>query len=150
MSREYPPRPIVGIGAVVLKDGQVLLIKRGKPPRVGSWSLPGGAQKLGETVAEGALREVAEETGLTVRFEGLIDVVDSVTRDDAGKVQFHYTLVDVFCTWVAGEPTAGGDAAAADWVALDRLDDCRLWSETRRIIDLAADMADALGVDPAD
>ncbi|MEQ9361916.1 MAG: NUDIX domain-containing protein, partial [Rhodospirillales bacterium] len=97
MSREYPERPIVGIGAVVLKDDQVLLIRRGKPPRIGSLSLPGGAQRVGETVNEGALREVMEETGIEAEVLGLIDVVDSMTRDDDGRLQFHYTLIDVVC-----------------------------------------------------
>ena len=97
MSREYPERPIVGIGAVVIKNDQVLLIRRGKPPRLGGLSLPGGAQKVGETVFEGALREVTEETGVEAEVLGLIDVVDSMTRDDDGRLQFHYTLIDVVC-----------------------------------------------------
>lgn len=148
MSREYPERPIVGIGAVVLKDDQVLLIRRGKPPRAGSLSLPGGAQRVGETVNEGALREVMEETGVEAVVLGLIDVVDSMTKDDAGRLQYHYTLVDVVCRWIAGEPSASGDAADALWVPLADIPDLPLWSETRRIIELAAEMADTLP--PAD
>ena len=144
MSREYPERPIVGIGAVVLRGAEVLLIRRGKPPRAGGWSLPGGAQKLGETVFEGACREVLEETGVDVQVLGLVDVVDSLTHDGDGRLQYHYTLVDVACRWVSGTAQAGGDAAAAEWVALDALDGLGLWSETRRIIDLAAEMAAAL------
>ena len=147
MSREYPERPIVGIGAVVIKNDDVLLIRRGKPPRVGGLSLPGGAQHVGETVFEGAAREVMEETGVEVEVLGLIDVVDSMTKDDAGRLQFHYTLVDVVCRWVAGEPAAAGDAADAVWVPLADIPDLELWSETRRIIELAAEMAETFPTD---
>jgi len=94
MTREYPERPLVGIGVVVLGARGVLMIKRGKAPRKGQWSLPGGAQELGETVSEAARREVMEETGLTIGILGLVDVVDSIRRDDAGKIQYHYTLVE--------------------------------------------------------
>ena len=94
-SREFPCRPLIGVGAVVINDDKVLMIKRGKPPSQGRWSLPGGAQKTGETVGEAACREVAEETGLKVQIQGLIDVVDSITRDGNGKIQYHYTLIDL-------------------------------------------------------
>ncbi len=144
MSREYPERPIVGIGAVVIKDDQVLLIRRGKPPRLGGLSLPGGAQKVGETVFEGALREVTEETGVEAEVLGLIDVVDSMTRDDDGRLQFHYTLIDVVCRWTSGEPKAGGDAADALWMPLADISGLGLWSETQRIIERAAEMMAAV------
>ncbi len=133
-SREYPARPIPAVGVVVLRDGAVLLIRRGKAPRRGEWSLPGGAQKIGETVAEAARREVLEETGLTVDILGLIDVVDSVLRDDDGAVQYHYTLVDVAARVTAGEPVAGGDVDDVRWVPLPALKDYSLWDETVRII----------------
>ena len=144
MSREYPERPIVGIGAVVIKNDQVLLIRRGKPPRLGGLSLPGGAQKVGETVFEGALREVTEETGVEAEVLGLIDVVDSMTRDDDGRLQFHYTLIDVVCRWTSGEPKAGGDAADALWMPLADISGLGLWSETQRIIERAAEMMAAV------
>lgn len=144
MRREYPERPIVGIGAIVLKGASVLLIRRGKPPRAGGWSLPGGAQKVGEMAAEAALREVREETGIEADVLGLVDVVDSVTRDAEGRIQYHYTLVDFACRWTAGEPVAGGDAAEARWVPIADLDGLGLWSETLRVIHLAAEMADSL------
>jgi ADP-ribose pyrophosphatase YjhB (NUDIX family) len=145
MSREYPERPIVGVGAVVLRAGEVLLIRRGKPPREGLWSLPGGAQEVGETVFEAARREVREETGVDVEVLGIVDVVDSIDRDRAGGVRQHYTLVDVFAAWREGEPKAGFDAAEAAWIPLDRLRALGLWSETERIIRLGVEMWEALG-----
>lgn len=142
--REYPDRPFVGVGVIVLGADGVLLIRRGRPPRQGSWSLPGGAQKLGETVDDAARREVLEETGLKVAVLGLVDVVDSVRRDDAGRVQYHYTLVDVLARPLGGRLAAGGDAMDAKWIKRDALGDLDLWSETLRVIDLAVEMAAAL------
>jgi len=138
MSREYPERPIVGVGVVVVHENQVLLIRRGKPPREGQWSLPGGAQELGET----ARREVREEAGVEIAVAELLDVVDSVTPDGA-RTRYHFTLVDFRGVWQSGTPTAGGDAAAARWVPLGALDAYDLWDETTRVIGLAADLADA-------
>ena len=132
--REYPPRPIVGVGVVVWRDDEVLLIRRAKPPRVGSLSLPGGAQELGETVEETARREVREEAGVDIRLLGLVDVIDSVSRDDAGRVRYHYTLLDYAAEWIGGELRAGSDAAAADWYPLAGLEDMGMWAETVRVI----------------
>lgn len=137
MIRQYPDRPIVGIGIVIFRAGQVLLIRRGKPPREGGWSLPGGAQELGETVYEAARREVGEETGLEVDIVDTVAVVDSIIRDGAGAVEYHYTLVDVLAEWRAGEARPGGDAAEVVWADPDDLDPYDLWSETVRIIGLA-------------
>ena len=119
--RSYPERPIVGIGAVVLGKPGVLLIQRGKPPRSGSWSLPGGGQKLGETVEAAAIREVREETGLEIEVLGLVDVVDSIRTDEAGAVQYHYTLVDVAAVVTGGELAAGSDAKDARWFSFDEI-----------------------------
>ena len=144
MTRDYPDRPIVGVGAVVIRDGAVLLIRRAKPPREAEWSLPGGAQKLGETLREAAKREVAEETGLAIEVVGMIDAVDAISRDDEGRVQYHYTLFDVAAhvaaQWTGGDPAPGGDAAEARWVKLDALDGVVLWDETRRVISQGAAM----------
>ncbi|NQU61731.1 MAG: NUDIX hydrolase [Rhodospirillales bacterium] len=146
MTREYPENPRVGVGVVVLGPEGVLLVRRAKPPSQGQWSLPGGAQKLGETVFEAARREVFEETGLKIEVMGLIDVVDSIQPDEDGKVRYHYTLVDVFAAAELGQskPQAGDDAAEAAWMPLADIPSLGLWSETERIISLAAEMHAAL------
>lgn len=140
--RLYPHRPIVGIGVVVFRGDEVLLIKRGKPPVSDRWSIPGGAQEIGETVREAALREVAEETGIEIEIVGLIDVVDGITRDAEGRAKYHYTLVDFAALWVSGEARAASDAAAARWVHRDAVAGLALWDETRRIVARAAEMID--------
>ena len=139
--RLYPDRPIVGVGVVVLRGDEVLLIRRAKPPVSDNWSIPGGAQEIGETVREAALREVAEETGLAVEIVGLVDVVDGITRDADGRARYHYTLVDFAARWTAGEARAASDAAAVRWVGLDALARVPMWAETRRIVAAAAGMA---------
>mgnify|MGYP001426426075 CR=1 FL=1 len=143
-SREYPERPLIGVGVVVLGAENVLMIQRSKPPRVGGWSLPGGAQKLGEKVYEAAIREVREETNIDVEVMGLIDVVDSIHRDKVGVVQYHYTLVDVLARSLGGELAAGDDAVDAEWVATQDIAGMELWSETKRIIQLAIEMAEII------
>ncbi|PPR57664.1 MAG: hypothetical protein CFH10_02159 [Alphaproteobacteria bacterium MarineAlpha4_Bin2] len=138
MTREYPEFPMVGVGVVVWKSEMVLLIQRGKPPRAGTWSLPGGRQELGETTQQAGVREVLEETGLCVEIKGLIDVIDSINRDDDGRVRMQYTLVDYWAEWISGEPVAGTDASDARWVHPNNLDAYKLWNETLRVIDLSA------------
>ena len=132
--RAYPDRPYVGVGVVVLRGDEVLLAQRGKWPRKFTWSIPGGAQEIGETVQDAALREVREETGLEIEIVGLIDVVDSIQRDDAGRVQFHYTLVDFVAEWRSGEAVAGDDVAGIRWARLDSLAECGLRPVTHEII----------------
>lgn len=136
---DYPNRPLIGVGVVVFKADRVLLIRRGKPPREGQWSLPGGRQRLGEPIVASARREVAEEAGIEIEVGGLVDVVDSITRDDAGAVQYHYTLVDVMAEWRAGEAVAGHDAAEVTWADPAALHGYQLWRETERVIALAVE-----------
>lgn len=136
--RHYPERPFVGVGAVVWRDDRVLLIRRGRPPRKGQWSIPGGVQRLGETVFQAARREVREETGIEVTVVDVVAVVDSIQRDDEERVRYHYTLVDVLAEWRAGEAAARDDAQAVVWAGLDELPRYRLWHETERVIRLAA------------
>ena len=140
MPREYPKLPLVGVGAVVLRVDRVLLIRRAKPPRQGEWSLPGGLQKLGETVFEAAAREVMEETGVAIRPLGIVDVVDLIERDGesaGGRVRWHYTLIDVFAAWRAGEPRPGTDASQAVWAPVTTVRDMVGWGETARIVEQA-------------
>ena len=138
MTREYPDYPMVGVGVVVWKDETVLLIQRGKPPRAGAWSLPGGRQELGETTREAGVREVLEETGIKIEIKDLVDVVDTINRDDSGRVRMQYTLVDYWAEWKSGEPTASTDAADARWVHPEDLPDYNLWDETLRVIHVSA------------
>jgi ADP-ribose pyrophosphatase YjhB (NUDIX family) len=135
--REYPGRPIVGIGVVVLKPGAVLLVRRGKPPSMGAWSLPGGAQEVGETAEDAARRELLEETGVKVGPLTLAANVDTIRRDEAGRVRFHYTILDFAAAWLDGEPVAGSDVSEAIWARLDALDAYGLWSEAHRVIAIA-------------
>lgn len=135
--REYPTRPIVGVGVIVLKADSVLLVRRGKPPNVGSWTLPGGAQEVGETAEEAGRRELLEETGITVGALHFAAQVDNIRRDSAGRVQFHYTILDFAGHWESGEPVAASDVSEAVWAPLDRLDDYHLWHEARRVIAIA-------------
>ena len=144
IDRRYPARPIVGVGTVVMDSDMVLMIKRGKPPRQGSWSLPGGAQELGETIREAARREVREETGLQIEIFGLIDVVDSVRSDADDKIEYHYTLIDLAGYSVGGTLMAGGDAQDCRWFTRTEINAMDIWSETKRIISLAVDKFGAI------
>lgn len=130
--REYPDRPVCGVGVVCFKDDLVLLV--GRPAPFAGWSIPGGGQELGETVREAALRELREETGVEARLTGLVDVVDAVRRDASGRVRFHYTLVDFAAEWAAGEPAAGDDALGAEWAPLAEVGRRGLLPETLRVI----------------
>jgi ADP-ribose pyrophosphatase YjhB (NUDIX family) len=141
MSREYPDRPFVGIGLVVLRrtpsGGEVLLVRRGKAPSFGRWSLPGGAQEIGETAEQAARRELKEETGLSVGALHLITNVDSIQRDAAGRVRFHYTILDFAAVWESGEPVAASDVSETVWAPLDGLAPYEMWSEAHRVIAMA-------------
>ncbi len=137
MSREYPDRPFVGIGLVVLRPGKVLLVRRGKPPNLGTWSLPGGAQEIGERAEEAARRELLEETGLAVAELHLAANVDSITRDGDGRVRYHYTIIDFAARWAGGEAVAGDDVSEVTWAPLDGLARYGLWSEAHRVIAIA-------------
>ncbi|MBI1206159.1 MAG: NUDIX domain-containing protein [Azospirillum sp.] len=139
MRREYPSRPWVGIGVVVWQGDEVLLIRRGKPPRQGQWGLPGGAQQLGETMFDAAAREVLEETGLAVAPYDVITAVDGISRDETGTIQFHYTLVEVAAECRSGQPVAADDADDACWVVLSEVETLVEWPETLRVIMLSAE-----------
>ena len=128
------PTPVVGV--VCLKGDQVLLIRRGTPPRLGEWSLPGGRIEPGERAVDAALRELKEETGVEAVITGLLDVVDGVFPE-YGR---HYVMIDYRAEWTGGEPVAGDDAAAAAFHPLSAVDELVAWEETRRLIHAAARM----------
>ena len=147
MSRRYPDRPVLGVGAVVLAGDQVLLVKRGSPPSQGLWSLPGGAVETGESLREAVAREVAEETGVAVEVGPLLGVFERLLKDGQGRLEYHYVLLDYLCHAEPTPPRAGDDAAAARWVALKELDQVGLTPDTAELIRKAAAPApgDAFG-----
>ena len=139
--RRYPTRPIVGVGAVVVEDDRVLLVRRGQPPLAGEWSLPGGGVEVGETLAAALQREVFEETGLIVAVGPIVDVLDRIHPDDQGRVEFHYVLVDYLCSVVGGSLQPESDAADARWVRTADLSAYRLQPITLDVIAKAVALA---------
>jgi 8-oxo-dGTP diphosphatase len=152
LRREYPEAPIIGVGAVVIDGSKVLLVRRGQEPLKGEWSLPGGALELGETLQQGVVREVLEETGLTVVPDGIVEILDRITQDDlSGQVRYHYVLVDFLCRVAGGTLRGGSDAEEARWVGQEELNEqgCyRLAPLTVQVIEkafklgLASDLSD--------
>jgi len=118
-ARRYPDRPIVAVLAVVLRGDKVLIVQRAQQPNAGRWGFPGGVLELGETVAEGAMRELNEETGIVAEAAGWLDIHDAISRDDDGRVQFHYTLIAMRGVWRSGDGVAADDAAACAWASRD-------------------------------
>jgi 8-oxo-dGTP diphosphatase len=141
MKREYPDRPIVGVGAVIIDRGRVLLVKRGSPPMLGQWTIPGGVVELGETLRSAAEREAQEETGLTVHVGEVIEVIDRILPGDDGRTQFHYVLVDFLCSVVQGEANAGSDAAEVAWAAENELETFKLEKTALEVIFKALGLA---------
>lgn len=121
MGREYPLRPIVGVGAIIIENENVLIVRRGQPPRMGAWSIPGGGVHLGEDLEEACIREVKEETGLDVEILSEGRVLNRVTRDEWGRVQFHYVLIDFVCRPTGGVLQAASDISEARWVPLSEV-----------------------------
>jgi 8-oxo-dGTP diphosphatase len=146
--REYPQAPIVGVAAVVVRDAEVLLIRRGREPMLGAWSLPGGALELGETTAEGVAREIFEETGVKVRPVEIVATLDRIIRDEGGGVRFHYVLVEWLC--VPGDPRAelvcGDDAAEARWVRREEIfsESYDLGATTLGVVERALKLAETM------
>ena len=132
--REYPDRPWIGIGVMAFRGDEVLLVRRGKPPRMGEWSIPGGAQHVGETAEACARRELLEEAGIEVGRLHLAVVVDALNQDAEGRTRFHYTIIDFAGEWVSGEPIAGDDVSEARWFSPAELAEIPLWDEAVRAI----------------
>jgi len=146
-NREYPRHPIVGVGAVIILDGRVLLAKRGAEPGYGTWSLPGGMVELGETLRDAVTREVREETGLEVEPGPVVEVLDRIILDACGKPIYHYVLVDFLCTTVDGTPQPASDTLAIKLVDERELAAMELHPDTRRVIEKALLLAKSAGAD---
>jgi len=131
VSREYPTRPLVGTGALILRDGKLLLVKRGAQPGFGKWSIPGGLVELGENVQDAMVREVKEEVGFDVEAVKLTDVVDTVTLDANGRVQYHFVVVNFLARVVGGELKTATDILEAKWVPFDEVEACNLTKSFR-------------------
>lgn len=133
--RQYPPVPLVGVAAAVFNpEGKVLLVERANPPSQGLWGLPGGLLELGEKLAEGARREIREECAVEVAIGEVVATFEPIRRDEAGRIRYHYVVIDFWADYVGGELRAADDAAAADWFDVDALDSLAMDPETRSVV----------------
>ncbi len=135
MQRRYPERPLVGVGAVIIQDGRVLLVERAQPPQQGQWSLPGGLLEAGERLQEAVRREVREETGLEVEVLSLAGVFERILPDAEGRIEYHYVLLDYLCRPLGGRLQPGSDVRAVAWVRLEELATLPLTSGTREFLE---------------
>jgi ADP-ribose pyrophosphatase YjhB (NUDIX family) len=133
--RQYPDTPLVGAAAAVFDaQGRVLLVQRGRPPRLGSWGLPGGMLEVGERLAAAAAREVREECGVEIVIGGVAGVFEPITLDAAGRIEYHYIVIDFWASYTGGEAAPGDDAAAVDWVHPDEIGRYDLLPESAQVI----------------
>ena len=132
VKRLYPDQPVVGIGAIILRDGEILLEQRGNEPALGQWTIPGGVVEVGESLEDAVKRETHEETGLVVESISLIDVVDQVHLDDRGRLEYHYVIIDYVVKTKPAEPEAASDANALKWVKLGDVEEYDLTPSFRR------------------
>jgi 8-oxo-dGTP diphosphatase len=137
MQREYPQQPLVGVGAIIIADGRVALVKRGQAPLLGEWSIPGGMLELGETLRQGAEREALEETGLAAHATELLGVFERIVPDAEQRTSYHYVLIDFLCEVVSTEIRAGGDASDARWFTPEEVSALPLPEDTAGVIRLA-------------
>lgn len=136
VAREYPKQPLVGVGAIIIEHGRVLLVKRGKAPLLGEWSIPGGMLELGETLRQAAEREALEETGLNVRATEILGVFERIVPDPEKRTLYHYVLIDFLCERVSGDVRASGDAADAHWFRPEEVAALPLVADTAEVIRL--------------
>jgi len=134
-SRRYPTRPVLGVGAIILDNSRVLLVERGRPPLTGYWSLPGGVVEAGERLEDALIREVREETGLTVDIGPIATVFERIMPDANGACEYHYVLVDFYCTIAHGELCAGDDSTEAAWFPIESLRSLHMTEGTREVIE---------------
>jgi len=140
-NREFPERPLVGVGGVVIANGRALLIRRGGPPLEGQWSIPGGMLEVGEPLIEGVRRELLEETGIDVRVSELIEVFERINLDASGKARYHFVVLDYLCEPVKGEARAGSDVIDVAWATPEELERYSLTETATRVIRRAFEMA---------
>jgi 8-oxo-dGTP diphosphatase len=143
MKREYPETPLVGVGAIIIEQDRVVLVKRGHAPLAGEWSIPGGVLEIGETLREAVVREVMEETSLEVEPAVLLGVYDRILRDADERTLYHYVLIDFLCRRVSGEPQAAGDAVEVRWFKQDEIQALSLAKDTAEVIQLGFEKAEA-------
>jgi 8-oxo-dGTP diphosphatase len=134
ISGKYPPQPVIAVGAVVLYQNRILLIRRGKEPAKGEWAIPGGRVELGETMREAAMREVMEETGVSIRPGELVYFFETIQPDPNGRIRFHYAIFDFMAEYLAGEPTPRDDALDARWVSAAEANTHNLNTKTRDLL----------------
>ena len=132
--REYPDRPLLGVGAIIVYDNRLLLVRRANPPLQGEWSVPGGLVEAGETIKEAVIREVREETGLDVEPVKLVEVFERILRDKDACVQYHFVLIDYLCRVISGDAMASSDVTDLIWATVDELESYSVAEETRRVI----------------
>jgi len=140
--RQFPARPIVGVGAIVVDDGRVLLVRRGRAPLQGEWSVPGGAVEVGEALSAAVQREVLEETGLIVSVGPIVEVLDRIHTNGDGRVEYHYVLIDYLCSVVGGDVRAGSDVLDAVWATPQRLAEYGVPRVTAAVIEKAVHLAE--------
>jgi 8-oxo-dGTP diphosphatase len=133
--RRYPARPVLGVGALIFEDRRVLLVERGKQPLAGYWSLPGGVVETGERLEDALVREVSEETGLDVTADSIATVFERIMSDASGACEYHYVLVDFYCTITGGELRPGDDSARVAWFPIDALVALLMTEGTREVIE---------------
>lgn len=134
IKRDYPDRPLVGVGAVIVRDRRVVIVQRSNEPLKGQWSIPGGALEVGETLRQCAAREALEETGLRVEPIDVLDVFDSIYSDPDGRTRYHYVLIDFFCRVAGGELHSGGDAAQACWITREEMANFAITETAQKVI----------------
>jgi 8-oxo-dGTP diphosphatase len=140
-AREYPERPVVGVGGVVISRDRALLVRRGHEPSEGEWSIPGGLLEVGETLVEGVRRELLEETGIRVKVHDVIDVFERISLDGEGKTQFHFVVLDYFCEAAEGEARPGSDVTEVAWVTEVELDEYSLTAAVKQVLHKAFQVA---------
>ncbi|MFC1833857.1 NUDIX hydrolase [Thermodesulfobacteriota bacterium] len=139
--REFPPVPLVGVGALIVEESKIIMVKRGRPPSVGQWSIPGGLVQVGESLKDAVVREVYEETSLLVEAGELVELLERIFPHDDGRIRYHYVLADYLCRVKDGLPVAGSDVLEAGWYCRDKLPSLNVAPITMRVIDKAFDAA---------